>query len=104
MRKEGVIMPLYDYRCQSCGEEEHDVLTKLKDADSKTCPSCSAPMKRLIALTARGVIAGGGAADHAGSRPRVRQRGSYGDIPTAGRDGSIYKGGRKILNPDGSKA
>ena len=93
-------MPLYDYRCGDCGKEESDVLTKIKDADSRVCPSCSAPMKRLIALTGRGIIAGGGAADHAGSRPR----GGYGNIATAGPDGSIYKGGRKVLNPDGSKA
>jgi putative FmdB family regulatory protein len=99
-------MPLYDYRCNDCGNEERDAIVKLSDRDSRECPRCEhrPVMERLMGLPARGVIAGGGAADLAGRRPRRPSSRGFGDIPTAGRDGSIYSGGRKVINADGSKA
>ena len=33
-------MPIYVYRCSSCGHE-NDVLQKLSDAPLTTCPSCN---------------------------------------------------------------
>lgn len=35
-------MPIYAYKCQSCGFAK-DVLQKISDAPLSSCPSCSAP-------------------------------------------------------------
>ena len=35
-------MPIYAYKCQSCGFAK-DVLQKMSDAPLSSCPSCSAP-------------------------------------------------------------
>lgn len=37
----GAIMPIYAYRCTSCGFK-NDVLRKLSDAPLTTCPACGA--------------------------------------------------------------
>lgn len=34
-------MPIYAYRCSSCGHEK-DVLQKMSDAPLKVCPACNA--------------------------------------------------------------
>ncbi len=34
-------MPIYGYRCSSCGHAE-DVMQKMSDAPLTTCPSCGA--------------------------------------------------------------
>ena len=100
-------MPIYDYICPSCGHQAKDRLVKRSEADSQVCPACGAdePMSRQISLPARGIIAGGGAADLAGTDGRKPSSGSQlGNIPYAGPDGSLYQNGRKITNPDGSAA
>jgi putative FmdB family regulatory protein len=53
-------MPLYEYRCQSCGEKEE----KLESFSSPTehdCPRCGRPkaMRRQVSLTSF-TLAGGG--------------------------------------------
>ena len=53
-------MPLYEYRCQSCGEKEE----KLEGFDAPTqhdCPKCGAPkaMSRQLSRTSF-TLAGGG--------------------------------------------
>lgn len=45
-------MPIYAYRCESCGFEQ-DVLQKMSDAPLAVCPSCAAPAFRKQ-LTAAG--------------------------------------------------
>ena len=35
-------MPLYDYRCDECGEELNDVHQSIKDDSLTTCPACNA--------------------------------------------------------------
>lgn len=32
-------MPIYEYRCSSCGKQE-DVMQKMSDAPLTTCPAC----------------------------------------------------------------
>jgi len=32
-------MPIYDYRCSSCGTQK-DVMQKMSDAELTTCPNC----------------------------------------------------------------
>ena len=64
-------MPLYEYRCESCGEKEE----KLEGFDAPTehdCPQCGEPlgMHRQVSLTSF-TLAGRGLA-----RPGLRQRSS----------------------------
>jgi putative FmdB family regulatory protein len=33
------MMPIYDYRCSSCGIQK-DVMQKMSDAELTTCPEC----------------------------------------------------------------
>ena len=41
-------MPIYEYRCESCGHEL-DALQKLSDGPLRDCPDCQAPsLRRLI--------------------------------------------------------
>ena len=41
-------MPIYEYRCESCGHEL-DALQKLSDGPLQDCPGCQAPsLRRLI--------------------------------------------------------
>lgn len=40
-------MPLYEYRCRSCGFE-FEVLSAWSKADSQSCPECGAKPERLI--------------------------------------------------------
>jgi putative FmdB family regulatory protein len=44
-------MPLYEYKCQKCGEE-FEKLSKTSQADeSKTCPKCgSQESERLVSI------------------------------------------------------
>ena len=35
-------MPIYEYRCSSCGEQR-DVMQKLSDAPLSICPACAKP-------------------------------------------------------------
>lgn len=51
-------MPLYAYRCTSCGaSEEH--LQKFSDAPVETCQACGGPLTRLISRTAFQLKGGG---------------------------------------------
>lgn len=52
-------MPIYEYRCQSCG---HDLekLQRLSDDHLKDCPSCGKPdLKRLISAAGFRLKGGG---------------------------------------------
>ncbi|HPT82337.1 MAG TPA: zinc ribbon domain-containing protein [Limnochordia bacterium] len=40
-------MPIYEYRCPNCGRFE--LQQSIKDDKLSTCPTCSAPVERLIA-------------------------------------------------------
>ena len=41
-------MPIYEYRCQSCGHQL-EALQKMSDAPLTECPQCSKPeLKKLI--------------------------------------------------------
>src|SRR5262245_27138243 len=43
-------MPLYEYRCEKCGRFES--LQKFSDAPLQACPTCGAPVERLISAPA----------------------------------------------------
>ena len=40
-------MPIYGYRCTSCGHEV-EVLQKLSDPPLKTCPNCGGELRKLL--------------------------------------------------------
>ena len=40
-------MPIYGYRCRSCGHE-FEVLQKMSDAPLKTCPKCSGQLAKIV--------------------------------------------------------
>lgn len=44
-------MPLYEYRCQSCGRNQ-EVLQKMSDPPLKVCDVCGGEMKRLVSAPA----------------------------------------------------
>jgi putative FmdB family regulatory protein len=44
-------MPLYEYRCQSCGRTR-EVLQKMSDPPLKVCENCGGEMKRLVSAPA----------------------------------------------------
>ena len=43
-------MPMYDYRCQSCGAR-FEVWQKMSDAPVDVCPTCSGHVQRVIHAT-----------------------------------------------------
>lgn len=56
-------MPLYEYKCESCGQEK-EILRHMDEADDPVpCPVCNKPMKRKISLTSFILVGGGWAAD-----------------------------------------
>jgi putative FmdB family regulatory protein len=40
-------MPIYGYRCRSCGHE-FEVLQKMSDAPLQTCPKCSGQLAKIV--------------------------------------------------------
>jgi putative FmdB family regulatory protein len=46
----GLEMPIYEYRCLSCGKE-HEVFQKITDEPMGACPACGGPMNKLISST-----------------------------------------------------
>lgn len=40
-------MPIYGYRCRSCGNEL-EVLQKMSDPPLKTCPKCSGELAKIL--------------------------------------------------------
>jgi putative FmdB family regulatory protein len=40
-------MPIYGYRCRSCGHE-FEVLQKMSDAPLKICPKCSGELSKMV--------------------------------------------------------
>jgi putative FmdB family regulatory protein len=44
-------MPLYEYRCQSCGRTR-EALQKMGDPPLKTCEDCGGELKRLVSAPA----------------------------------------------------
>jgi putative FmdB family regulatory protein len=44
-------MPIYEYKCQSCGER-HEKLQKYSDPPCKKCPHCGGALTKLISSPA----------------------------------------------------
>ena len=52
-------MPIYEYRCESCGHEL-EALQKMSDAPLTDCPACGAPTLKKILSAAAFRLKGGG--------------------------------------------
>ena len=52
-------MPIYEYRCESCGHEM-EVMQRISDAPLTQCPACSKPGLRKQVSAAGFRLAGGG--------------------------------------------
>lgn len=62
-------MPMYEYRCEDCGEN-FEVIVRFADADKiQPCPNCGATrtFKKISATAAIGFSGGGGSAYSTGS-------------------------------------
>lgn len=44
-------MPIYEYKCQNCGER-YERLQKFSDPPCKKCPHCGGPLRKLISSPA----------------------------------------------------
>ena len=63
-------MPIYEFRCEDCGEEFEVLLKSRAEAEGVTCKKCGGSrVKRLMSTITPIVDSGGGAAD----RPRVAE-------------------------------
>ncbi len=45
-------MPLYDYRCHSCGRKETVLVRQIGEAPAPSCPSCGVAMARSLSTFA----------------------------------------------------
>jgi putative FmdB family regulatory protein len=51
-------MPVYEYQCQSCGNQ-FELRQKFSDAPASECPACNGEVKKLISSTAFTLKGGG---------------------------------------------
>ena len=45
----GLVMPIYEYRCESCSKVQ-EILQKVSDAPAEKCPDCGGPLQQLMSL------------------------------------------------------
>jgi putative FmdB family regulatory protein len=50
-------MPLYEYRCDDCGEE-FELIRSVSDTSEVRCPTCDAPASKKLSLFATGTNVG----------------------------------------------
>ncbi len=77
-------MPLYEYRCEACGQPE-EKLERLSAPESHACPACGADqgMKRQVSVAAF-TLSGGGVYKGAASAPAASETaGTKADSPKA---------------------
>ena len=46
-------MPLYEFKCQACGEE-FELICKASEKETIRCPSCEAPAEKKLSVFAMG--------------------------------------------------
>lgn len=51
-------MPIYEYRCESCGKFKFS--QSIKDKPLADCPTCGKPVKRLIGKNVNIILKGSG--------------------------------------------
>ncbi len=64
-------MPLYEYRCDACGDTI-EVIQKFSDRPLHKCPKCSGRLRKLISRTSFHLKGGGWYVhDYGGSKPKA---------------------------------
>jgi len=62
-------MPIYEFRCEDCGEEFEELIKSKTEVDSISCKKCGSPkVKRLMSVAAAIVDSGNGS-----DKPRVAE-------------------------------
>lgn len=66
-------MPVYDYRCEKCGK--FDKMQRITEPALTVCPTCGAPVERLISQNIGVVFKGSGfySTDHSRVKDRARR-------------------------------
>lgn len=72
-------MPIYEYRCESCGAES-EVLQRVSDPAPDACPSCAATgtLSKLVSRNSFQLKGGGWYADLYSSTPKTESKSSGG--------------------------
>jgi putative FmdB family regulatory protein len=66
-------MPIYEYRCESCGEEL-ELFRSIADQSSPCCKSCGGSMKKLISRSSFHLKGTGWyVTDYAGKKPTSQE-------------------------------
>ena len=97
-------MPIYEYRCSSCGSE-HEALQKLSDPPLSVCPACQKSTLTKLVSAAGFQLKGSGwyATDFKnGSKPAAKTNG--GDSKTSGTDSKGESGGADSKSETKSEA
>ncbi|NLX88910.1 MAG: zinc ribbon domain-containing protein [Syntrophomonadaceae bacterium] len=66
-------MPIYEYRCQNCGEFER--MQKISEEPLKNCPNCKGEVQRLVSRSVGIAFKGPGfyKTDHGTAKDRARK-------------------------------
>jgi putative FmdB family regulatory protein len=98
-------MPIYEYRCESCGHTL-DALQKLAEAPLKDCPECEQPaLKRLMSAPAFRLKGGGWyETDFKSDKEKKRNLADGGGKDGAGKDGVGKAGSEAAKSSETSKA
>jgi len=65
-------MPLYEYRCKSCGHTL-EVIQKMSDRPLRKCGECSGPLEKLISRSSFQLKGGGWfVSDYSRSKPTAK--------------------------------
>jgi putative FmdB family regulatory protein len=81
-------MPLYEYRCDSCGNQ-FELRQKFSDPLASECPSCGGPVQKLISQTGFSLKGDGwfgdgyGSSKNAAPAPACPSGGSCAGCPSA---------------------
>lgn len=60
-------MPLYEFKCRTCGNNFEDLIRNAADEASASCPACGAKdVQRLLSATALGFVSAPGSVSTSG--------------------------------------
>jgi putative FmdB family regulatory protein len=103
-------MPIYEYRCESCGKQ-HEILQKVSDGPPRSCPSCGKRKLKRLMSAPRFRLKGSGwyETDFKSDKDKKRnlaESGTEGKVSGgdgAGGDGSSSSAGEKTSEKAGEK-
>ena len=96
-------MPIYEYRCESCGHEM-EAIQKMSDAPLSDCPECGQPVRKLISMVGISVPKTNSELKDLGFTKLVkRDDGVYENVTARGKDSRYMERGKPETMPDLSK-